>query len=153
MKLRVFANATLLGLLLLPLAHAQMPLGLKGNIPFKFRVGDTTLPAGEYTVTRHSAGQQFLVMKNANAHAGSVTFHPNTVSAKSSQETKLVFHRYGRTYFLSQVWQGLGEDTGLQLVQSKAERVIAHQMAASPKHEKVELASVPLRAHTQRTDE
>jgi hypothetical protein len=152
MKLRVFANATLLGLLLLPLAHAQMSVGLKGNVPFQFRIGDKTLPAGEYSLKRPSLGQQILIMRNLDAKGGSVAFHPHSVSAKSSQETKLVFHRYGRTYFLSQVWQGLGEDTGLQLVQSKAERVIAHQMAASPKHEKVELATVSFRTHTQRTD-
>jgi hypothetical protein len=153
MKLRILANATLLGSMLLPLAQAQITVGLKGNIPFEFRVKDTTLPAGEYTVTRLSGGTQVLIMKNSNRKVRSVNFLSNGVRAKSIQSSKLVFHRYGRTYFLSQVWQGLGQNDGLQLVQSKEERTIAHQMAASPQHQKVELASVSLRSLVQGTGE
>lgn len=39
----------------------------------------------------------------------------------SSQRGKVVFHRYGNRYFLSEVWIG-GESTGRVCVQSRAEK-------------------------------
>jgi hypothetical protein len=60
---------------------------------------------------------------------------------RPAQNTSLIFHRYGSTYFLSQVWQGGGQN-GQQLTLSKAERVTARQMAALATPHNVELASV-----------
>lgn len=140
MKVRLFANASLVGLLLVPLAHAQMTPGLTGKIPFQFRVGDKTLPAGEYRINRTSSRAEFLVMRNLDAKGTGIVFLSDVVQAKSAQNSKLVFHRYGSAYFLSQVWQGRGVESGVQLRQSKAERVIAHQTASLRKPENVELA-------------
>jgi hypothetical protein len=51
-----------------------------------------------------------------------------------------VFHRYGPTYFLSQIWEANGEGAGHQVIQSKAERTAARQMASLRKHDTVEIA-------------
>lgn len=145
MKFAGFANATLLGLLLMPLAHAQLTLGLKSNIPFEFRIGDKTLAAGEYGLLRNTPGTNVLIMRNLDYKSGATMFVSNNVQAKpsgNSEQAKLVFHRYGKTYFLSQVWSGYGETGGLQLVQSKAERTIVHQMASVRKPDTIEIALV-----------
>jgi hypothetical protein len=67
---------------------------------------------------------------------------PGRTQAGSHEKTHLVFSRYGRTYFLSEVWQGLGSDVGLVLGQSKAERMTAREMAAAARPHNTELASV-----------
>jgi hypothetical protein len=90
-KLRLLANATLLGLFLLPLAHAQMPFGLKGNIPFEFRINDKTLPAGEYTLGSVVHGSRLLSMQKFDRTGPGVVFASNAVQAKSAQATKLIF--------------------------------------------------------------
>jgi hypothetical protein len=143
MKFRVFANATLLGLILMPLANAQLlTYGLQGNIPFEFRVGDSTFPAGKYSFSRNMTGQKIVLMRDLNYKSAGAAFSANQVEARrsvSSETPTLVFHRYGKTYFLSQLWQGFGEP-GAQLQQSKAERTIAHQMATLRKPDTVEIA-------------
>jgi hypothetical protein len=71
MKLKIFTTATVFGLLLLPLAHAQVSAGLQGNIPFQFQVGKTAFPAGEYVVTRTRNSQSFLQLRSLGKTAGS----------------------------------------------------------------------------------
>ncbi|MFL6448452.1 MAG: hypothetical protein ACJ746_12280 [Bryobacteraceae bacterium] len=143
MKFRVFANATLFGLLLVPFAQAQMTSGLKANIPFEFRIGNTTHTAGEYSVVRSTVGCDVLLIRNLDGQSGATAFSSISVQTKpteSSEKSRLVFHRYGKTYFLSQVWQG--DSTGLQLHRSKAERTIAHQMAGLRTPDTVEIALI-----------
>lgn len=143
MKLRVLASASLLGFLLMPVAHAQLLSGLTAKIPFEFRIGETTHRAGEYIVMQNKIGSQVLAMRNVDRKSGATMFIANGVQTKSVANLgngKLVFHRYGPTYFLSQVWEGYGEGAGHQVVQSKAERTIAHQMAFLRKHDTVEVA-------------
>jgi hypothetical protein len=142
MKLKIFTTATLFGLLLLPLAHAQVSAGLQGNIPFSFQVGGTAFPAGEYVVSRNTNSHTVLLLRGSDRKTGAILFDaPATLGTMAAQNTKLVFHRYGSTYFLRQVWQG-GHQNGNELSLSKAERVIAHQMAALATPHNVELASV-----------
>jgi hypothetical protein len=143
MKLKIFTTATLFGLLLLPLAHAQVIRPIQGNIPFNFQVGETVLPAGEYVVSRNGpAGQIFLAIRGLDQKTGAILFLASPELTRSAQNTSLTFHRYGSsTYFLSQVWQGGGQN-GNRLPLSKAERVTARQMAALATPHTVELASV-----------
>ena len=42
-------------------------------------------------------------------------------SSSKDQSPKLVFHKYGDQYFLSQIWDGQN-DTGIQLAESKREK-------------------------------
>jgi hypothetical protein len=48
------------------------------------------------------------------------------VQDSSAQNPALIFHRYARTYFLSQVRAGFGWKN-VELAQSKAERMTARQ--------------------------
>jgi hypothetical protein len=144
MKLKIFTTATVFGLLLLPLAHAQVSAGFQGNIPFQFQVGQTAFPAGEYLVTPTKDSPSFLALRSFDGKTAPFMFSTSPTLGRSASDakSKLVFNRYGSTYFLTQVWQGSGTD-GNELWTSKAERAIANRMAALPTPHNVELASVP----------
>jgi hypothetical protein len=145
MKSTMFATVALVGSVLLPLAHAQVNGPIQGKIPFSFYVGNKAFPAGNYVVRPLGSMHNVLAIQNAENNAGALTIVPIGVQAASAQNTKLVFHRYGNTYFLSQVWQGLGRSEGLQLVPSKAERELAARMMVAMKPGKAEVASIPFR--------
>jgi len=141
MKFKVFAAASLLGLSVLPLANAQLNTGLDGNIPFEFHVGDTVFPAGNYMVRPTTSNSYLLSIRGSNRTTRMVMISSIPTEAKSMQSTKLIFHRYGSSYFLSAVWPGFGQ-TGYQLPPSKAEHAIAAEVAAVARQQNPKLASV-----------
>jgi hypothetical protein len=143
MKFKLSTAATLFGfLLLLPLAHAQVSQSIQGNVPFNFRVGDSVLPAGQYIVRPLRSGSMVLQIHSSEPKGKGIMCLSNQVQANSRQNAKLVFHRYGDTYFLSQVWPGDGLSTGSGFVPSRAERAMVREMAAAGRHHNTELASV-----------
>jgi hypothetical protein len=99
---KLFRNAFYAALLLAASAcMAQTNGDVVAIIPFPFVVAGHTLPAGRYIVSpmnqstlrlHESTGRGMLVPTNA-AHR-----------PRSDDSSKLVFHRYESTYFLSQVW-------------------------------------------------
>jgi hypothetical protein len=91
------------------------------NIPFPFVVAHQTLPAGHYIVS--PANAVALGIHDANNRG---TFVPTESTQRSANDNscKLVFHRYGDTYFLSEVWVA-GNSNGRTLFRSRAERELA----------------------------
>jgi hypothetical protein len=143
MKFKIFAVGSLLGLSLLPIAQAQVTVGLDGNVPFAFHIGDVVLPAGNYSLRPSTVSPSILSIQASDQPAGTIMFPCSIrIQAASAQNTHLVFNRYGNTYFLSQVWEGIGSNRGLQLVRSKAERMTVREMVAAARPHKTELASV-----------
>lgn len=142
MKFKVLAIATLSGVLL-PLAHGQLTGPLYSNIPFEFRVGNTVLPPGEYNFSPTSlfGAPQLVVVRNLDRKAPAIMFV--TARGAPNAACELVFRQYGKTYFLTRVSPGLGWG-GLELGQSKAERVMRAEIAARAAPRLPVLASVPL---------
>jgi len=91
------------------------------NIPFPFVVAHQTLPAGHYIVS--PANADALGIHDANNRG---TFVPTESTQRSANDNscKLVFHRYGDKYFLSEVWVA-GNSNGRTLFRSRAERELA----------------------------
>jgi hypothetical protein len=109
--------------------HAQgKTLIRKVQIPFDFSVRDTTFPAGVYSVTR--VNQEKIMLRLSNEDSGeAVHIVTIPVQAKKSPKTaKLIFRRYGDTYFLSQVWES-DEIQGHQLLKSHTERSVERDLA------------------------
>jgi len=107
------------------------PGDMKVDVPFTFVVSGQTLPAGHY-----------IVKNSDHAHirifsSGTTGLYVDTHAAERSDAdgSKLVFHRYGDTYFLAAVWI-TGNTTGRELFRSPAERELARHKA------EVELADV-----------
>jgi hypothetical protein len=112
-------------LIVLAPAVFQLPaqsIKLEADIPFHFVVGSATLPAGRYRV--EPIRPDIMLVRSADFRS-SAFVQTIGVSAKDSQaEGKLVFKRYGQTYFLSQVWSP-GYSTGRELTKSRLERRLA----------------------------
>jgi hypothetical protein len=114
-------------LLTASLSMAQTRVGdVVADIPFPFVVNGQTLPAGHYIVSR--VGDSSLRIQGS-AHQGMFVSTNSSQRSASDNSCKLVFHRYGDSYFLSQVW-GAGNAGGRELLRSRAERELAAKAAS-----------------------
>ncbi|HVN83187.1 MAG TPA: hypothetical protein VMW38_29655 [Terriglobia bacterium] len=105
---------------------AQNSHTLVGDIPFDFHVGKALLPAGEYTVksTPPVSGAICIRSKDGSKSAMVQTF--GLAPSKEDGVAKLVFNRYGSSYFLSQVWNP-SEPIVRGLTKSKVEIEVARK--------------------------
>lgn len=105
-------------------ANGQSQHRVNAKVPFEFIVGDKTLAAADYRI--NTVGEA-LAIRNADA-TNSVIRLANTIAAKERKSARLVFHRYGNTYFLSEVWEG-GDRIGAGLVESRQERAARREVS------------------------
>ena len=99
-------------------AIAQQP-ALKANIPFDFTVGDTWMPAGEYTISLPL--RQIVQLRSADL-AKTATIATSQSFHESDSGSKLVFDKYGDQYFLHRVLCPTVTSLNLDLPQGKAEK-------------------------------
>jgi hypothetical protein len=109
------------------LVAAPLPaqtIRLKASIPFEFVAGTQTLPAGDYAIDTTEA-QGVVRVRNQSTHETSAVLSnsANEPRLHSNPDARLVFHRYGDRYFLSQIWDGY-EAVGREIPTSKAERAL-----------------------------
>jgi hypothetical protein len=121
--MRLFRIAFYTALLLAASASiAQTKQGdVTADIPFPFVVATQTLPAGHYIVSPLNTDN--LSIHDASNHNIFVPAH-SAQRPMNDNRCKLVFHRYGDTYFLSEVWVA-GNAMGKALFRSRAERDLA----------------------------
>lgn len=92
------------------------------RVPFEFKAGGQTLPAGEYRVLR--VHQSVVRLEDASGR-GLLHLISNAKRAKSApEEGMLVFHRYSDRYFLAEVWMA-GREDGQALPVGHEEKEIA----------------------------
>ena len=128
MKKQLFALVGL-GLLLASVsAYAQTRM-LTANIPFNFVVGRTSLPAGEYTIQSLGLSSRVIAIQNPDRNLTKVLLPNPCTSTKAQERTKLVFHRYGDQYFLTQIWTA-GNHMGNELPKSQRETELAMENPA-----------------------
>jgi len=120
-------------------ANAQSLRTAYANIPFDFTTGDKAMPAGEYQVRRVTPDGDAILVRAIDSSVSAVKMTNNIVHLEPSKETKLVFHRYGNQYFLSEVWVA-GSTTGRQIRKSNSEKAVEHELLASQKYQRVEVA-------------
>ena len=106
---------------------------LAAQVPFDFVVGGKTFPAGEYSVNSIIQDGSALRIRNAEATDSAMRLTNSIVAKPNNSQSRLVFHRYGRTYFLAEVWRG-GDSEGRQLLQSKQERAMKRELGAVAQH-------------------
>jgi hypothetical protein len=139
MRKHFLAAVALCGLFGSAAAAVERPV-LTVDVPFSFQVGKDTMPAGTYKIRQNVQNGAVTVAEDAGSYT--VMTLSNTIqTAQIPAKGKLVFRRYGSTYFLSQIWTG-GYDLGRQLSASKAER----EMARAPQPEHTQLALVTINA-------
>ena len=120
--MKLFRNAFYAALLLAASACiAQTKGDVVAVIPFPFVVAGHTLPAGRYIV---SPMTQNILRIHESMGPGILVPTNSAQRSVSDNSSKLVFHRYENTYFLSQVWI-TGIEGGRELRPSSAEREMA----------------------------
>lgn len=147
MKIRILGTLVtgiFLALMIAMPARAQMPgTAIRTTVPFDFIVSGKTLPAGNYEIRRINDSPEGLVIRNVTDKHDHVMFQTEAVEAmKIPRRSEIVFHRYGDTYFLSEVITG-GEQTGRELVTSRAERRLKYEAARN----EIESQTVALSAY------
>jgi len=77
------------------------------HIPFDFTVTAVTMPAGDYSLTEMPGGSGVIKITNNETRKSAMVLAPSSYSThkgKTTDEGKLIFHRYGDQYFFSEVW-------------------------------------------------
>jgi|SRR5438477_9045499 len=117
LRMAVFTMALLAALA----AMAQGPSGdVLVNVPFAFVIDSHHMQPGRYVVTKAANG--VLRIHDTEVANNQMFLAVHSIESKTPNEAKLVFHRYGDTYFLAEVWNG--NDIGKELPKSKAEKEI-----------------------------
>lgn len=134
MKRQVAKGLTMLMLVVgLALASAAVANGQSGRkvtarVPFDFIVADRTLRSGQYEVINANGAGDVLAIRDADGKSQTMRLtSPVIANDRQDMNAKLVFHRYGSTYFLSQVWLA-GRSTGREFAKTKQERAIEHEL-------------------------
>jgi hypothetical protein len=124
----VAATATVaLSLLVTALAVHAESYGLRARIPFAFSAGTTELPSGTYTIQRADFAQGILMIRNLNK--GVMVLSQRGYGAGAAEKPRFVFRRYGRQYFLREVW--FTESGGYALPETRQERDAAAEATKS----------------------
>jgi hypothetical protein len=88
------------------------------NVPFDYMIGNKAMAAGQYDI--QPAGTLGALAIVGTNHATFATSY-RTQASKPAEQSKLVFHRYGNKYFLSQIWIK-GNEVGRELPKSRLEK-------------------------------
>lgn len=91
--------------------NAQVTPQARANVPFGFIVDNKTLTAGEYVV---GPSHDVIVIRSADNKKSILVMGKDTRSKQVQKTGKLVFHRYGNEYFLSEEWTP-GDEWGHRL--------------------------------------
>ena len=126
--MQVLKNLTMLSLVLMLTAVSVCAQSVRSkvtNISFSFIVGQKTLPAGEYTLEPNRKDSHIVWLIQRRDGRTRALFTTMPVRASETQEdAKLIFHKYGDQYFLSQIWSR-GENSGRELLMPRLERELA----------------------------
>ena len=93
------------------------------KIPFAFSVEGHALPEGEYLVLTVTPERSIRIASTDGKHSAIVNTLPNYASAPS-ENSRLVFHKYGDDYYLVQVWTA-GQNVARNPLSSKRAMEIA----------------------------
>jgi hypothetical protein len=105
--------------------HAQDKT-ITANVPFSFYMGNSAMPQGAYRVEEVVHGTAVCMRSTAASKA--LTTH-EIAGKKVIEPARLVFHRYGESYFLAEIWTG-DSSVGEALPASPREKELAQNGAA-----------------------
>jgi hypothetical protein len=115
--LNVLALAMVLGV---PMLQAQSRL--IADVPFDFSLGQRSMMEGQYEIL--SISQQAGELRNLDTETAEVFIKSIRVEAGQSGHARLVFNKYGKQYFLSEIWDG-NSNTGIRLPKSPREKEVS----------------------------
>jgi hypothetical protein len=108
----------------------------KATIPFDFTVGQQAVPAGTYVLAQVSPQ---LIELDSSTRVVRLRVSVIPADWVSQRPDKLVFHKYGDRYFLSEVRGGIGEFVST-LYPSRLGKKMRLEQAAAASQETTEIA-------------
>jgi hypothetical protein len=114
-------------------AFAQGPV--KADVPFAFTAWNAQLPAGCYTITPQLSATIMI----RNCKTGAVRYSSVQRGYPRNNSPKLVFHRFGDQYFLTEV-RGVSDAMGMTLPKSKLEKELQLAQGSSNASEETVIA-------------
>jgi hypothetical protein len=126
MKKLMLALAAMVGSMIsLPVASANAQGGeLIARIPFNFIVKDKEIPAGEYRILLRGTASRVVTIQDGAGNTVATAVTLDTLASRPQAQSRLVFNRYGDTYYLSELWRQ-SETSGYALVRPVAEEKLA----------------------------
>lgn len=94
-------GACLLVGMAVPVSAQSGRVTLKGEVPFAFVSADRTIQAGQYSI---EVEQSRVRIRDAGGNPVQVVLSNPRQENGNEQKPRLVFHKYGDTYFLHQIW-------------------------------------------------
>jgi hypothetical protein len=113
-------------------AMAQITTRVTFDAPSAFYAGNAKMPAGSYAVTQPNDDENLLLIEDASGSHSAFVEYVVTSSETPHTQSDVTFNKYGKTEFLSLIWVE-GNDSGMQVIPSKAEQSAA-KAAAAEKH-------------------
>lgn len=129
MKTRIFAMTGCLALFAAASAFAETGDILTADVPFEFHVGGTVLPAGHYEVVPQTV-PNLLEIRSSDSKAEVMVAVQVIQTATKPDAGALVFHRFGRAYFLSNIRNPDSSEEGVVTVPGAGREVAANGPAA-----------------------
>jgi hypothetical protein len=141
MKRQIASFLGVFGLLLVAACANAQSVNVKANVPFDFVVDNVTLPAGAYSIQsiNDASGASTLAIRDENGKVGRLMGSNPAEKLEAAATSHLLFHRYGDTYFLAQIWIQ-GEQQGRELRQTRRETEMAKNLR--PSEDVIVLASL-----------
>lgn len=112
-------------------AHAQILETVHATIHHSFMVGNTTLPAGDYTFrVVPSSGQKLMTVTSADGKTQAIFPVRSSVDASTPGHTELVFAHDGDIALLSHIYAN-GNRNGLEVIQPTSQELLQARLRES----------------------
>jgi hypothetical protein len=122
MKSKIYgALAMLAAALIVSVPFIQAQSLVQADVPFAFSLQGKAMPAGNYEIIALS--DQAIEVRNLDTQRAQLLLKPMTVQSSKDENPKLVFHKYGDQYFLSQIWNG-SSHYGIAFAESNREKEV-----------------------------
>jgi hypothetical protein len=119
MSITRFAIVSLAALLVAAPAFSEETL--KATVPFDFTVGTSRMRAGDYLVLFDA---NYIRLARDDRKASAILLTLPVQARRPSDGGKLIFNKYGDSYFLSEIWSA-GYEQGHLLRKSREELEVA----------------------------
>lgn len=132
MKRQIANLLGVFGLLLVAACANAQSVNVRANVPFDFVVDKVTIPAGAYSIQsiNDGIGSPTLMIRGTNSRVARLVGSNAAEKLNPAATSYLLFHRYGDTYFLAQIWMQ-GEQHGREFIKTRRETEMAKNLRPS----------------------
>jgi hypothetical protein len=136
---RTLLFVMLTGLVGATAASAQVTETMQFKTTFPFTVGNTTFPAGSFTVKPADDGDNTVLEISSGKTVALLEVEPETMGPNQQVRDEVVFKKYGDQYVLCDIWDQ-ADGSGVHAQTSRAEQRYAKKHGGEPTRESVSVS-------------